>query len=145
MLSLMNKEMIQLNAQVEGWEEAIQLGGDLLFESNCIEARYIDAMINNMIENGPYFVLAPGVAMPHASSKDGVKKLSMSLVTLAKPIAFLDTPNNPVELVICLAALDDTSHLDLLRNVSELLSNPEDVRKIITATKVEEVLQIFNP
>lgn len=145
MLSLMNEEMIQLNARAEDWKEAIHLGGDLLFKSNCIEARYIDAMINNMIENGPYFVLAPGVAMPHASSKSGVKKLSMSLVTLAEPIAFSDSPNNPVELVICLAAVNDTSHLDLLRNVSELLSSPEDVRKVISATSAEEVLQIFNP
>lgn len=144
-LSLISEETICLKAEVKTWQQAITVGGKLLLKNDFIEEGYIQAMIDNMLKNGPYFVLTPGVAMPHADSQSGVKKMSISLVTLANPINFLESPNNPVQLVICLAASSNESHLDLLKKVSQLLSNPEDIQKIINANKIEEVLQVFNP
>ena len=144
-MGLINKELVHVNATAVTWEEAIQLGGNLLMQNGYINASYIDAMINNMLENGAYFVLAPGVAMPHARSEAGAIKTGISIVTLREPVKFLDTPNNPVKLVICLSAADSESHLDLLTKVSELLSDSTSVAAVMKAKTADEVLAQFHP
>lgn len=43
--------------------------------NGCIKESYIDAMVNTVKNMGPYIVIAPGIAMPHAAPEDGVLKL----------------------------------------------------------------------
>ena len=116
----------------------------MLVDVGSIESCYIDAIIENMQEYGPYFVLAPGVAMPHASCSSGVHQVDISVVTLANEVAFMDSLNNPVKLVICLAATDNNSHIELLKKVSQILSDETCVQRVKHAKTVEEVLTIFN-
>ena len=53
-----------------------------MVKNGTIEERYIDGMIETVKNLGPYIVIAPGVALPHARPEDGVIEPSMSLVTL---------------------------------------------------------------
>ena len=115
-----------------------------MVKAGSIEPRYIDAIIENVKQYGPYFVLTPGGAMPHASCAAGVNSVDMSVITLDREIEFLDSPNNPVKLVICLAATDNNSHMELLKKVSEILSDEEWVQNVKNAVKVEDILNIFN-
>ncbi|MDD3404207.1 MAG: PTS sugar transporter subunit IIA, partial [Hespellia sp.] len=57
---------IRFEEEMSDWKEAIRLVAQPLLENGCIEERYIDAMIRNVIENGPYIIIMPGLAMPHA-------------------------------------------------------------------------------
>ncbi|MFB8734775.1 PTS sugar transporter subunit IIA [Bacillus sp. SL00103] len=43
-------------------------------------------MIQSVDQNGPYIVIAPQVAIPHARPEDGVNELSMSLMTFEQPV-----------------------------------------------------------
>ncbi|MFW5827314.1 MAG: PTS sugar transporter subunit IIA, partial [Alkalispirochaeta sp.] len=61
-----------MNQSVADWEEAIRVGGRLMIDAGLVEPRYIDAIISNHKEMGPYFVIAPGIAMPHAKPENGV-------------------------------------------------------------------------
>lgn len=143
-MDLLSKEKIALHVKAETWKEAIVEGGKLLVAAGSIEPRYIDAIIQNAMQYGPYFVLTPGVALPHASCTSGVKKVDISVVTLDKELSFMDSPNNPVKLVITLAATESEAHLSLLKKVSEILSNEECVQRVKCAETPEEVLKIFN-
>lgn len=143
-LALLSKEKVALSVKANNWKEAIAAGGKLLVDAGSIEPRYIDAIIQNAIQYGPYFVLTPGVALPHASCTAGVQKVDMSVITLDKELAFLDSPNNPVKLVITLAATESGEHLTLLKKVSEILSNETYVAQVKNAKTTEEVLTIFN-
>lgn len=143
-MNVLNEEKVALQVSVKDWKEAIQAGGQLLVDAGSVEPRYIDAIIENVNRYGPYFVLTPGVAMPHASCASGVNKVDMSVIILDREVNFLDSPNNPVKLVICLAATDNNSHMELLKKVSEILSDETCVKKVKNAAKVEEILNIFN-
>ena len=144
-VGLMNEAMIKIDADVSDWRDAIKVAGDLLVQSGHIEDAYISAMIESALENGPYFVLVPGVALPHASSSRGVLREGVSVVTLAHPVTFMDSPNNPVELVICLAAQDGPEHLELLTKVSQLLLSPDDLQAVMKAKSASDILAVFNP
>jgi mannitol/fructose-specific phosphotransferase system IIA component (Ntr-type) len=140
---LLTSDMIQLQQKANDWKEAIRLAANPLLETGAILSEYIDAMIQNVLELGPYVVLAPKIAIPHARPEQGVKKMGMSLLTLQEGVLF-ENNDTPVELMIVLAAEDKESHLKALAQLSELLSNEEDVQAIMQANKKETVTQLID-
>jgi len=134
---------IKLKVEAVSWQDAIQKGGELLVTSGIAEEQYIDAMVNAVNQFGPYFVLVPGVAMPHANSDSGTIKTGFSLITLKEPLDFMDSANNPVSIIICFAAINQDFHLAALQSLAQLLSNQEDLRMIREAYDIKEVLEII--
>ncbi|WP_232697549.1 BglG family transcription antiterminator [Brevibacillus daliensis] len=141
---LLTKEMIQFHKQVNHWEEAIKLAAKPLLESQAIEEQYIDAMITNVNELGPYIVLAPKVAIPHARPEQGVKKVGMSFLRLEEAVSFSENdPDKLVNVIIVLAAIDSETHLRALSQLTELLEEEENIEKMIATTKVEGILPLI--
>lgn len=141
---LLNKNVIKLNIQCNDWKEAIKAGTAILIDKDYVERRYEDAIINNFKELGPYMVIAPGIVLSHARHENGVKKLSLSLITLKNPVNFGSELNDPVKLVITLAAIDNETHLKTLAQLMELFMNSEDLNNVMQAEKSEDVLEIIN-
>ena len=135
---------IKLKCSAGDWQEAIRKGGELLVASGFATGRYVDAMVEAVREHGPYIVLTPGVAIPHARCESGAIGTGVSLITLKEPVDFLDSENNPVNIVICLAAADKTAHLDLLKDLSLLIGSEENVTLLKEANDVAEVLTLLN-
>lgn len=140
---LITWKTILLNAECSTWQEAIKLGTDILIENNYIEDRYYDAIMENFKNIGPYMVVAPGIVLSHARPEDGVKKLSMSLVTLKNPVNFGSELNDPVKLIITLAAVDNEAHLKALSQLMELFMNSSDMNEIYKAKTKEEIINII--
>ncbi|MBP2072433.1 BglG family transcription antiterminator [Thermoanaerobacterium butyriciformans] len=140
---LLTEKTIRLNVEVKDWEEAVRIGGELLEKEGAIEHRYIDAMIDSVKEIGPYIVIAPGIAMPHARPESGAKKIGMSLITLKNPVNFGNKENDPVKIVVCLCAVDHSSHLKALSELVELLGDDEKVQKIKFADDIYDVVNLI--
>ncbi|WP_432718792.1 BglG family transcription antiterminator [Pectinatus frisingensis] len=140
---LLTKETIKLNVDVKNWEESVRIGGELLENINAIQASYTNAMINAVKELGPYMVIAPGIAMPHARPESGVKKVGMSFITLKEPVNFGNIENDPVYIVICLCATDQNTHLRALSDLVKLLNNEDNVKNILNARDSDVVLKMM--
>ncbi|STC74141.1 ascorbate-specific PTS system EIIA component [Escherichia coli] len=82
--SLAENKSIRLQAEAETWQDAVKIGVDLLVAADVVEPRYYQAILDAVEQHGPYFVLAPGLAMPHGRPEEGVKKTGFALVTLKK-------------------------------------------------------------
>jgi PTS system ascorbate-specific IIA component len=54
-----------LQADASTWQEAVKLSVDLLVKADVVEPRYYQAILDGVAQHGPYFVIAPGLAMPH--------------------------------------------------------------------------------
>lgn len=140
---LLKPEFIKISVECHDWKSALKQGTNILLQHKCVEERYYEEIINNFNDIGPYMVVAPGIVLSHARPEAGVKKLSMSLVTLKKPISFGSENNDPVRLIVTIAATDSESHLKALAQLMELFMNSENLRKIMDATNKEEVLSII--
>jgi mannitol/fructose-specific phosphotransferase system IIA component (Ntr-type)/galactitol-specific phosphotransferase system IIB component len=127
---VLTTDFIKLNVDAENWEQAIRCGGEILKNNDAIDERYIDGMIDSVKTLGPYIVIAPGIAMPHARPDDSVKKIGMSLITLNNPVNFGNKEHDPVEIVVCLCAIDHSSHLKALSELVTFLGDDE-FRKIV--------------
>ncbi|HWO76193.1 MAG TPA: BglG family transcription antiterminator [Bacillus sp. (in: firmicutes)] len=141
--NLLQREMIQLEKEVTDWQEAIRVGAIPLLKTNHILENYVDAMIDSVIKNGPYIVVAPKVAIPHANPEDGVKKLGMSLLCLEKGVRFSDSPKHDVQVMIVLAPIDGETHLTALSQLTKMFSEPENLKEIIQCRSVERILEII--
>lgn len=141
---LLTENVIDVNVSVNDWEEAVRYGGKLLKEKGVIEQTYIESMVDTVKELGPYIVIAPRIAMPHASSKDGVNEIGISLITLSDPIEFGNEENDPVKIVVTLATVDHSTHLKALGELVGYLNNDVFISKILQADTVEEVIEILN-
>lgn len=94
--SLAENNSILLQAEASTWQEAVKLGVDLLVKADVVEPHYYQAILDGVAQFGPYFVIAPGLAMPHGRPEEGVKKTGFALVTLKKPLVFNHEDNDPV-------------------------------------------------
>ncbi|MEO0061316.1 MAG: hypothetical protein RL343_934 [Actinomycetota bacterium] len=124
-------------------EHAIELAGDLLVASGRVTPEYTTAMVEVLDTHGPYFVIAPGIALAHAKPAESVLATGLSLVTLAEPIVFGNQANDPVKLVFGLCAVNHESHIQMLGELSTLLSNNESVNILLNAGDTEQIRSLF--
>ncbi|MDQ0428441.1 mannitol operon transcriptional antiterminator [Planomicrobium stackebrandtii] len=136
-------ENIQCLSEVVDWQQAIHEAAQPLLNEEAITANYVKAMIDALNEMGPYVVISPKVAIPHARPQDGVKKLGMALLQLKKSVSFSGNVSKPVNLVIVLAAVDGDAHLKALHQLTKMLSNRNLKEKLITAESPNEIYRLL--
>jgi mannitol operon transcriptional antiterminator len=139
--SLLTEESIRLNVYCRSWEEAIELSSDILLQKNCIEPKYVTALIDLVKIHGPYTVIAPGIAFSHAKPKDGVLALGLSLIRLSEPISFGHKENDPVKLVFTLSPIDNISHHKALSQLMKIFLNKRELDILYNALSIDEVLE----
>ncbi len=130
---LINEASIRLDVECATWEEAVRESGRILVENGDITEEYIQAVIDNVNEVGPYIVITKGVALPHATNKIGVKHTAMSFISLKTPVNFGSKANDPVKYVFMLATIDANSHLGALQDLAEFLGRKEFIETLGTA------------
>jgi len=141
---LLSREAIALQVDAKDWKEAVKAGTDMLVRAGTIEPRYFDEIIQNTEELGPYYLLAPGLAMPHARPEGGVLENSFALVTLKEPVAFGDPDNDPIDILITLAARDaKTQNEEAIVQVVTLLDNEETIEKLRDAKTLDDIKVLF--
>lgn len=131
---------INLNVDASDWIDAIRKGGQLLIDAGSCTEKYIDAMISGCVRNGPYFLIAPGLAMPHARPELGVIETGYAIVTLKKGVEFGDKDNDPVDILIFMAAKDQATHTEeAMSQIAELCDNEEWLMELRVAKTKEDV------
>ena len=122
------EDRIQVVEKVESWEKAIEVGAFPLVKDKKIKFNYIENMIKNIEELGPYIILIPGVAMPHARPDENVLESSISLLKVNEGVKFSENTDK-VYLMFCLAANDSSSHIEIIEQLMEVLSDEEKIEK----------------
>ena len=142
---LVKKELIQQLDKVNDWQTAVRIASKPLLEQGYIEESYVEAIISSVNEIGPYIVLAPKVAVPHASPDAGVHRLGISLLQLKEPVNFglEDDEDKNVQLIFVLATVDSTAHLKALQQLALILDDDEVIENLIKAEMPEEILGLI--
>lgn len=136
-----DRESISLGAEVNDWREAVKLSGKLLAAVGAVEEGYGSAMVSMVEELGPYAVIAPGVAIPHARPEDGVLEGGVSITVLQTPVEFGSEENDPVDLLFGFATPNKDDHVDTIRGLVNFIKNGENLEALRQANTVEEVIE----
>lgn len=148
--SLMENQSIRLKQSAANWQEAVKIGTDALVASGAVEPRYYDEIVSKVKELGPYVILAPGLAMPHARPEDGVKRTAFALTTLASPVYF-EGEDVPVSVLVTLAGVDSHQHMQGIMEITQVLEdeNPDsetgvDLEKFLRCETEADVYAIID-
>lgn len=134
---------VRLRARAPDWRAAVRISGEALVASGVTAPAYTEEMIRTVEELGPYIVIAPGIALAHSRPSPAVMRAGLSLVTLAEPVPFGHRENDPVRLVVGLAAPDDEGHVTALATLAEFLSDEARREALIEAENVTAVRRMI--
>ena len=138
---MMDDDLIQFITGVDQWEEAIVRSGDRLIAKEYIDDTYVQEILDCVKEHGPYIVLIPGVAMPHATvGAKGVNKTGISLTVFDQEIYFDEEKH--AKLFFTVATNDPDQHLENIQNLMELLMDEENLEILMNATELDDLKKI---
>ena len=136
-----------LDVQVDTWEQAIHKACEPLVEARKISSSYPVEIINNTKKYGPYYILMPGVAMPHGRPEQGVVEDCFSLTVLKEPVLFPDE-DEPVGVLFTFGALNAETHLkESIVCIVSILENDiamEGIRQAKTREDLQKTLSFLN-
>lgn len=138
---ILAKENIELNASFTNKEEAIRKTGQILVEKGYVDSSYIEKMLEREQLTSTY--MGNFVAIPHGTedAKQSVITSGLSVIQVPGGVDFGD--GNIVKVLIGIAGKDG-EHLDILSQIAIVLSEEENVQKIVEAKTAEEILSIFD-
>lgn len=142
MLEKILKGRVGVIDKVKDWEEAIKIASKPLIDDMSITSKYVDAMINNIKKYGTYIIVAPKVAMPHSRPEDGVNKNALALLKINEGVIF-DEEEEKINLIFILGAIDNSSHIETLTELMNILDDEEKIEKLIKAKSINEIMELI--
>lgn len=136
------KHHIQTVDKVSNWQEAIRLAAQPLLSDHYITDHYIEKMIQNVTDMGPYIVISNDIAIPHARPEDGVIKSAVALLKVKQRVRFSD--DKALNTILVLAGSSNGSHINILKNISVILSEKVNYQKLIDTDDVDVLYDILN-
>ncbi|MGT2929317.1 BglG family transcription antiterminator [Streptococcus dentasini] len=136
---VLKKEFVLVLENISSLHEAVEMVAQPLVEKNVIEVSYTNQVLENLDQNLQNFLIAPGVLLPHAYP-NGVNAIGVGLAALPKP---LETTFGQINLIIFLAAVDNESHLQVMKDLLKLLSNQTLINKLKGLRSQEEIYDLF--
>lgn len=140
----LTEELVQLTKGFSSWEDAIRFSAKPLVEGKFIEETYVDAMISSVKEYGPYIVIAPNIAMPHARPEAGSLKVGFAVTLCEDAVAFGETEDTHARLMVTLSCVSADTHLKMIQALVDVLGDPDKMELILKATTKEELLKLFS-
>ncbi len=135
---------VKVKVPAATWQDAVRAAGNLLVEAGFAEPRYIDAMLRTVEELGPYIVIAPGIALPHARPDEGVLQTGFATASLASPVEFGNPDNDPVYLAVAFCAPDKSAHIGSLSRLAKALGKNDFLQRARAAQTSAELVKILN-
>ncbi|MGE5672755.1 MAG: PTS sugar transporter subunit IIA [Mycobacterium leprae] len=139
---VLTKEQVGLDVEAADWRSAVQALGNVMEGAGAVSEAYTKGMIVAIEAKGPYVVVGPGVAMPHASP-DHAKRVAIGVVRLKTPVAFGNPEYDPVDLLFSLCSPDFLSHISMLVGLSQLMANQPVLNEIRAAADAAAVVAIM--
>lgn len=133
----------------ENWEEAIRISGEIMKKNNLVTDEYIDQVISDVKQYGPYIVIVPGVAMPHSSAENsGVLGTGIGLTIMPNTVSFeKGNPEKDARLFFMLAAKDHDTHVKNISRLADMLMEDgmvDDLKKVKNMDDYHEVMAKHN-
>ncbi|WP_232695853.1 PTS sugar transporter subunit IIA [Brevibacillus daliensis] len=140
MLNILSADKIALNAKVANKNEAIELAGKLLVNAGHVEESYVEKMKER--EELLTTFMGNGVAIPHGTNdaKELIKTTGISIIQVPNGVDFGD--GNVARFIIGIAGVGD-EHLEILSELAVLVSEEENVDKLVQAATAEELMAMI--
>ena len=139
---LIEKKRICFHESFPNWQDAVRASCQPLLSEGVITDEYIESIIKNVIEFGPYIVIAPNICIPHAQEGRGVNATAISFMRTAEPVHFSEDPEQDARLFFVLSSIDNDAHLLNLQALVEVVSDQDNVDIMLAATCEDDLANL---
>lgn len=145
----MKTDLIALSAiavedSAEDFGAAITGAIGLLVQNNYVLAEYLDQVLESYANLGPYFVVAPQIAIAHAKPSTAVLAPGLSLLKLVNAVDSGNTLYPSVSVVLGLATPTPDAHIELMAQLATKLSDEEVMNSLLNASAKSVIHGILN-
>ena len=147
---LIEQGLFEIYDEPMHWEDAIHASVAPLVKAGACTEQYAEVIIDRIKTHGPYIVLAPELALPHAEDCEHVSRSAVCFVKFNQPVSFAEedpydfSEVKTARLFFALTSEDEMQHLRNLRALTEECPrNSELVAKLCEATTKEEILAVL--
>lgn len=141
LLSVLDASRIHIFENARSWQSSIRFAGQCLLDYKSIEKRYLDMIISQLQDYGPYMFLTENVILAHAKPEDGVNCLDVSFAVFREPVIYSELRR--ARLVLVLAAEDQEKHLKILQDILLLLSEPDFISCVEACSSAAEIYYLI--
>lgn len=127
-MAILATERIQLQATACDKADAIRQAGQLLVDSGCVTAAYIDGMLAREESMSTY--LGNGVSIPHGQFENRADILQTGISVLQLPAGVEWEDDEKAYLVIGIAASSD-EHVSVLANLAAVIEDEDLTQRLI--------------
>lgn len=127
-MAILSTDRIRLQASAQDKADAIRQSGQLLVDSGCVQARYVDGMLAREEIMSTY--LGNGVSIPHGQDENRADILKTGISVLQLPAGVEWEDGEKAYLVIGIAASSD-EHVGVLANLAEVIEDEDMTQKLI--------------
>jgi PTS system ascorbate-specific IIA component len=114
----------------------------LLVESGKAKLSYVDEVSESLKALGPYFVIAPGLALAHAKPSNSVSAPGMALLRLDEPV-MSGSANDPVSLIFSFCSPNASEHMEMLGDFGQLMSTDKVMNSLLNASALSVIEDIL--
>ncbi|CAH6081646.1 PTS sugar transporter subunit IIA [Klebsiella variicola subsp. variicola] len=137
-------DKINVINSIDNWKNAVRLSAEPLLAQGYMAEHYIEAILKSHEELGPYYLLAPGLAMPHARPEQGALRNGLSLLYIKEGISFGSTENDPVYVIIMLCARSGNEHITMIGELAELFSDQQKLERLLKADDIKAIQAVID-
>lgn len=135
---------IALWQSAPSFEAAVVGATQLLVSEGHVLQGYVNQVLDNLASLGPYFVVAPEIAIAHAKPSEQVLSPGVALLKLAEPVLSGSQLHDSVSLIFAIATPTVDAHLELMGSLAERLSEPETINNLLNASAESVIWEILN-
>ncbi len=129
---------IRLQSNATSKLEAIRQVGQLLVDCGCIEAGYVNSMLGR--EQVANTFLGNGIAIPHGLPEDRELIKRTGIAVVQSPAGVPWNPGETAQIIVGIAAKSD-EHIDVLRRLTRVLGNEEQVALLTRTTDPRDIIE----
>ena len=126
-------KLFVLEGKAENWEEALQQTSSVLLDNGCVTEDFYESCAERERVYPTGLTEYCPVALPH-TSKDHVIKQAICALRLAEPAQFYSMDGSGktinVNVVLNLAFLDDTQHIEIISRIIRALKEDDFVKNL---------------
>ena len=136
-MAILSVDRIRLGATAVDKADAIRQAGDLLVNSGCVQAGYVQGMLAREQTMSTY--LGNGVSIPHGQFDNRADILQTGISVLQIPAGVEWEDGEKAYLIIGIAASSD-EHIGVLANLAEVIEDEEMTQALIQTADPELIL-----
>lgn len=135
-----NKHFI-FEKSFDSWQDAIKASCEPLIKDGTVDSCYADQIIECVNKYGPYIVIAPMIALPHAQENaQGVHKTAVSFMKVEEPVEFdKEDRDKDAKLFFTIASENHEKHLENLTKLAEMLADQNIVDELLEVSNLKEL------